>query len=179
MLGRATAFLARWRRSTQLVACSIVLAFLVPACNRGGGTVSSAGTVTLVNRVRATMRGVSCPGCGEKLHESLRQRLDAATISVHPAVDRVDIEFERSASPFSSASFRGTVADVGGEVVSVQIDVCGTIETTEQGSWLTSGSTRLLLEGSGPWVLGTEICMTGDLHDDVSPARFVAGKFRS
>ena len=137
------------------------------------------GTVTLVNRVRVVVQGVSCADCGAKLQAVLGQRLDPATITISRDVDRVDVEFQRSASPFSSASLRSAVAEVGGEVVSVQIDACGTIDTTPHGSWLNSGSTRLLLEGPGPWLSGMELCISGELHDDATPVRLVAGKFRS
>ena len=167
------------RRPAWLVACSMLLMALAPGCDRARGPASVPGTVTLVNRVRATMSGVSCADCGAKLEAALAKRLDPATITVAPQRDRVEVAFERSATPFSSASFRRVVAEAGGEVLSVQIDVCGTIETTQQGSWMTSGSTRLLLEGPGAWTPGTELCVTGDLRDDSSPARLVIGKIGS
>ena len=31
----------------------------------------------------------------------------------------------------------------------------------------------------GPWVLGTDICVTGDLRDEVIPPRLVPGRFTS
>lgn len=159
--------------SVWLVACSMILVALAPACERAGGPGSVQGTVTLVNRVRATMSGVNCADCGARLEAALAKRLDPATITVAPQRDRVEVAFERSATPFSSASFRRVVAEAGGEVLSVQIEVCGHIETTQQESWLTSGSTRLLLEGAGSWTAGTEICITGDLRDDSNPARLI------
>ncbi len=165
--------------SACLVAGLMILAAVAPGCDRAAGPGSAPGTVTLVNRVRATMRGASCADCGARLEAALAQRLDPATITVGPLVDRVDVEFQRAASPFSSSSFRSAVGQLGGEVLSVQIEACGTIDATAQGSWLTSGSTRLMLEGTGPWTSATEICVTGELRDDVLPARLVAGKFRS
>ena len=53
------------------------------------------------------------------------------------------------------------------------IDACGTISQTEGGSWITSGSTRLLLDGAGPFITGTEICVTGELRDQMSPPKLV------
>jgi hypothetical protein len=159
--------------SVWLVACSMILVALAPGCDRPRGPGLVQGTVTLVNRLRATMRGVSCADCGARLEAALAKHLDPATITVAPQRDRVEVEFERSATPFSSASFRRVVAEAGGEVLSVQVEACGTIETTQQGSWLTSGSTRLLLEGPGAWTPGTEICVTGDLRDDSNPARLI------
>jgi hypothetical protein len=41
----------------------------------------------------------------------------------------------------------------------------------EPESWIKSGSTRLLLDGPG-----TEVCVTGELQDQVRPPRLVAGK---
>jgi hypothetical protein len=159
-----------------LVTCTMILVALAPGCDRARGPGSVQGTVTLVNRVRATLRGVGCADCGARLEAALAKRLDPATITVAPQRERVEVEFERSATPFSSASFRRVVAEAGGEVLSVQIEACGTIETTQQGSWMTSGSTRLLLEGPGSWTAGTELCVTGELRDDSSPARLVLGK---
>ena len=165
--------------SAWLVACSMILMALAPGCDRAREPGAVPGTVTLVNRVQATMRGVGCADCGARLEAALAQRLDPATITVAPQRDRVEVEFERSPTPFSSASFRTIVAETGGEVLSVHIDACGTIETTQQGSWLTSGSTRLLLEGPGSWTHGTEVCVTGDLRDDSSPARLVVARVGS
>ena len=159
--------------SAWLVAWSMILVTLAPACDRPGGLEPAQGTVTLVNRLRATIRGVSCADCGARLEAALAKSLDPATVTVTPPHDRVEVAFERSATPFSSASFRRVVAEAGGEVLSVQIEACGSIATTQQGSWLTSGSTRLLLEGSGSWTPGTEICVTGDLRDDSHPARLI------
>jgi hypothetical protein len=165
--------------SVWLVACSMILVALASGCDRARVPGSAQGTVTLVNRVRATMSGVSCTDCGARLEAALAERLDPATVTVAPQRDRVEVAFERSATPFSWASFRRVVAESGGEVLSVQIEACGTIETTQQGSWLMSGSTRLLLEGPGSWTPGTELCVTGDLRDDASPARLVIGKIGS
>jgi hypothetical protein len=153
----------------------MILVALAPACDRPGGLESAQGTVTLVNRVRATIRGVSCADCGARLEAALAKHLDPAAITVAPERDRVEVEFKRSATPFSSASFRRVVADAGGEVRSVQVEACGTIETTQAGSWMASGSARLRLEGPGSWTHGTEVCVTGDLRDDSSPARLVIG----
>ena len=166
-------------RSAWLMACSMILMALALGCDRARVPGSAQGTVTLVNRVRATIRGVSCADCGARLEAALARRLDPATITVAPQRDRVEVAFERSATPFSSASFRRVVAEAGGEVLSVQIEACGTIEAAQQGSWMMSGSTRLLLEGPGSWTPGTELCVTGDLRDDSSPARLVIGKIGS
>jgi hypothetical protein len=110
------------RRPAWLVACSMILMALAPGCDRARGPQSAQGTVTLVNRVRATMRRVSCADCGARLEAALAKRLDPATIMVAPQRDRVEVAFERSATPFSSASFRRVVAEAGGEVLSVQIE---------------------------------------------------------
>jgi hypothetical protein len=168
-----------WNPSAWRVACSMIAAVLALGCDHTPGPGPVQGTVTLVNRVRATMRGVSCADCGARLQAALAKRLDPATITVVPPGDRVEVEFERSETPFSSASFRSAVAETGGEVLSVRIEACGTIETTPQGSWMTSGSTRLLLEGPGSWTPGTQLCVTGDLRDDSSPARLVVGRIGS
>ena len=89
----------------------------------------------------------------------------------------IDLAFEQTATPFSSASFRQALGEAEGEVVSMTIEACGTIDTVEGRSWLTSGSSRLLIEGSGTFVARTEICVTGDLRDQERPPTLVLGHF--
>jgi hypothetical protein len=129
----------------------------------------------LVNRVSASVRAETCPTCASALEAALRQRLNALDVSVSLERQTVDLEFSYG-SPFASGSFREAVEEGGAEVQRIEIEACGTIATAEGRSWLTSGSTRLLLDGSGPFVTGTEVCVTGELQDQVQPPRLVAGK---
>ena len=135
------------------------------------------GTVTLVNRVRAEVRCTTVAACEPKLEAALRPRLEPAAITVDGNPNTIDVTFERSASVFSSASFRQAVTEAGGEVTMLGIDACGTISQGEGNSWLTSGSTRLLLDGAGPFITGTEVCITGELRDQMNPPKLVPGKF--
>lgn len=159
--------------TTALAVAAIALA----ACDRAGSANGSQfpGTVTLVNRVSASVRAENCPTCASALEAALRQRLNAVDISVSLERQSVDLEFPPS-SPFASLSFREAVKEGGAEVQRVEIEACGTIETADGRSWIKSGSTRLLLEGSGPFVTGTEVCVTGELQDQVRPPRLIAGK---
>jgi hypothetical protein len=91
----------------------------------------------------------------------------------------IDLAFEQTATPFSSASFRQALAEAKGEVVSMTIEACGSIDAVEGRSWLVSGSSRLLVEGSENFVAGTEICVTGDLRDQERPPRIVLRDFGS
>jgi hypothetical protein len=136
-----------------------------------------AGTVTLVNRVRAEVRCTTVAPCEPKLEAALRPRLEPAAITVKGNPSTIDLTFERAASVFSSASFREAVTEAGGEVTMLGIDACGTISQSEGNSWLTSGSTRLLLDGAGPFITGTELCVTGELRDQMSPPKLVPRKF--
>ena len=121
------------------------------------------------------MRSENCPACASALEAALRQRLNAVDISVGSEGRTVDLEFPPS-SPFASGSFRDAVKAGGAEVQGIEIDACGTIDTTDGQSWIKSGSTRLLLEGAGPFVAGTEVCVTGELRDLVRPPILVPGK---
>jgi len=67
------------------------------------------------------------------------------------------------------------MTEAGGEAVKISIEACGTIETTEGQSWITSGSSRLLLDGAGPFATGTELCVTGELRDQASPPKLIPG----
>jgi hypothetical protein len=103
--------------------------------------------------------------------------LEPAAITVNGGSNTMDVSFERTASVFSSASFREAVSAAGGEVTMLGIDACGTISQSEGKSWLTSGSTRLLLDGAGPFVTGTELCVAGELRDQMSPPKLAPRKF--
>ena len=161
-----------------VIATAVVLAAIaLAACDRTGSANRSqvSGTVTLVNRVSARVRSEKCPACASALEAALRQRLDAVDISVGSEGRTIDLEFPPS-SPFASGSFRDAVKAGGAEVQLVEIEACGTIDIADGQSWITSGSTRLLLEGAGPFVTGTEVCVTGELQDLVHPPRLVPGK---
>ena len=161
-----------------VIASAVFLAAIAQAaCDRTGSAHGSPvpGTVTLVNRVSASVRVENCPTCASTLEAALKQRLSAVDISVSLERQTVDLEFSPS-SPFASVSFREAVKEGGAEVQRVDIEACGTIDTVDGQSWIKSGSTRLLLDGSGPFVTGTEVCVTGELQDQVQPPRLVPGK---
>lgn len=161
-----------------VIASAVLLAAIAhAACDRTGSANGSPlpGTVTLVNRVSASVRVENCPTCASALEAALRQRLSAIDISVSLERQTVDLEFSPS-SPFASISFREAVKEGGAEVQRVEIEACGTIDTADGQSWISSGSTRLLLDGSGPFVTGAEVCVTGELQDQVQPPRLVPGK---
>jgi hypothetical protein len=138
-----------------------------------------AGTVTLVNRVSGDVRCAKSPSCEATLKSALRQRLGSVEISFRPDRPAVDLEFEETASPFSSASFRQAVMEGGGEVLKIGIEACGRVDTVEGQSWMTTGSTRLLLDGPGPFSNATDMCVSGELRDQASPPRLLPGKLSS
>ena len=166
----------------QSITATLLLAVLAhAACDRTGGRATStiAGTVTLVNRVTGDVRCMKGRNCESTLETALRQRLNSVAIKMHPERQAVDLEFEHTASAFSSASFRQAVAEGGGEVLKIGIEACGKVDTVEGQSWITSGSTRLLLDGPGPFSTGTEMCVAGELRDQISPPRLVPGNLSS
>ena len=170
------------RPAVWLVGCSLGLSMvLLTACNGAGHSdaPAAAGTVTLVNRVRSRVQGLTCPTCPSAIEAALLRRLDNVAITMDQPRQTIDLAFEHTATPFSSASFRQALAEADGQVLSMTIEACGTIDTVEGRSWLTSGSSRLLIEGSGTFVAGTEICVTGDLRDQERTPRLVLGDFGS
>jgi hypothetical protein len=164
-------------RDQPVIATVILAALAHTACDRTG-TSKVAGTVTLVNRVSGDVRCEKGLNCHSTLEKALRQRLDSVAIKIRPERQAVDLEFEQSANPFSSASFRQAVAEGGGEVLRIAIEACGKVDTVDGQSWMTTGSTRLLLDGSGPFSAG-EMCVTGELRDQITPPRLVPGKLSS
>ena len=163
------------RVARRFVALATALVVSQAACQREDAA-TIAGTVTLVNRVRAEIRCTTVASCDSRLEPLLRPRLEPAAIEIGADRKTVDLTFERTASVFSSASFRQAVTEAGGEVASLGIEACGTVTQTESGSWISSGSTRLLLDGAGPFITGTEICVTGELRDQLSPPTLVPRK---
>jgi hypothetical protein len=161
-----------------VVASALVLAAIaLAACDRTRSANGSQprGTVTLVNRVSASLRAENCPTCASRLEAALRQRLSAVDVSVSLERQTVDLEFPPS-SPFASVSFREAANEGGAEVERIEIEACGTIDTSDGQSWIKSGSSRLLLDGSGPFVTGAEVCVTGELQDQARPPRLVPAK---
>jgi hypothetical protein len=166
-------------RDQSVIATVILAALAHAACDRTAGTSTVAGTVTLVNRVSGDVRCLKGQDCHSSLEIALRQRLDSVAIKIQPEPLSVDLEFEQPASAFSSGSFRQAVAAGGGEVLKVAIEACGRVNTVDGQSWMTTGSARLLLDGPGPYITETEICVTGELRDQASPPRLVPGKLSS
>ena len=167
----------RDRTAVAAVVSTVVLTLSQSACDRlpSGDAPRIPGTVTLVNRVSAEVRCVTASACESRLEAVLRPRLDSVEIQISSRPTRVNLEFERTASVFSSASFRQALNEAGGEAVKIGIEACGKIDTVDGRSWITSGSARLLLDGAGPFATGTELCVTGELYDQVSPPRLVPG----
>lgn len=143
------------------------------ACRRAGDRETSAGTVTLVNRVTGDVRCLQNSNCEATLDTALRRRIGSVAIKVRPERKAVELEFEHTASAFSSASFRQAVADGGGDVVKIVIEACGRVDNADGQAWLTTGSTRLLLDGPGPFDTGADVCVTGELRDQSRPPRLV------
>lgn len=157
-------------RHKPLVLAGVALALV--ACDRPPRAASGAGTVTLVNRVTAQVRGDRCPTCASTLEAALRRRFDAVDVTVNLERQTVDVEFAPS-TPFASRSFREAITEGGAELQRVEIEACGTIDTTDGRQWITSGSARLLLEGPGSFGTDTEVCVTGELRDLSRPPTLV------
>jgi len=156
----------------------LALTMVLAACGRSK-LDTPAGTVTLVNRVKSRVQGLTCSTCPSAVEAAVRRRLNNVAITIDQAGQTVDLAFEQTATPFSSASFRQALAEAAAEVVSIRIEACGSIDAVEGRSWLVSGSARLLVEGSGNFAAGAEICVTGDLRDQERPPRIVLGDFGS
>lgn len=174
---RVTARAPRRRRRAALglIGCALCVTFATATCQRADTQPRATGTVTLVNRVHAAVRGLSCATCPATVEAALRERLGPAAIAIDPG-HSVEVAFEQSGSTFPSASFRSALAQGGGEALSISIEACGTIQAMGEQAWLTSGTTRLLLEGVPP-ATGEEVCVTGELRDQTSPPRLRLAKF--
>lgn len=166
-------------RHQPVIAMAMLAALSCAACHRAGAGDTSAGTVTLVNRVTGNIRCVRGVNCASAVEAALRKRLTSVAIKLRSEAPAVDLDFDEPASAFSSASFREAVGEGGAEVLTIGIEACGTVSNGEGRSWITTGSTRLLLDGPGPFSTGVDICVTGELRDQAEPPRLVTGKFSS
>ena len=166
----------------RLAGCllGLTVMLILSACDGAGRSDAgaAAGSVTLVNRVKSRVDGLTCSTCPSSVEAAVRRRLDTV-VTINQTGQTIDLAFEQSATPFSSASFRQAVAEGKGAVVSITIEACGTIDEADGRSWLASGSSRLLVEGSGAFVAGSEVCVTGDLRDQERPPRLVLRDFGS
>jgi hypothetical protein len=92
------------RLAMWLVGCSLAVTMVVLAACDGIGRSDAAGTVTLVNRVRSRVEGLTCPTCPSAVEAALRPRLDNVAITMDQPRQTIDLAFEQTATPFSSAS---------------------------------------------------------------------------
>src|SRR5688572_21960400 len=86
--------LARWRSNSAraagcFVALTMALAISQAACQRED-PFTIAGTVTLVNRVRAEVRCSTVATCEPKLEAALRPRLEPAAITISADPKTID-----------------------------------------------------------------------------------------
>ena len=84
---------------------------VLTACDGAGRSDPAAGTVTLVNRVRSPVKGLRVPRARQRRR---RRCAVGSTTSPSPRIrpgQTIDLAFEQSATPFSSASFRQALAE--------------------------------------------------------------------
>src|SRR5687768_18494538 len=86
------------RPAAWLVGCSLGLSVvLLTSCNGAGHSdaPAAAGTVTLVNRVRSRVQGLTCATCPSAVEAALRRRLDNVAITIDQPRQTVDLALDR------------------------------------------------------------------------------------
>ena len=98
---------------------------------------------------------------------ALRRRLaGVADISISQSQQTAAVTFLSGTHKFSAAAFREAVAEADVEVVSLEADVCGVID--DENALRSLPHVLLQLRG-GNAVVGSDVCVTGRLNEQVEP----------
>lgn len=146
-----------------------VLSLGVAACNRH--PVESR-----IKSVEARIDGITCPTCVPPLKASLRRHYAKSTIEVDDDKDTATVRFAEN-EDFTPGEFRTAVERVRMNVVTVRLQACGTIETTGNQKWLTSGKMKFLLRSDRELPASAPVCADGTLDNRTDPATLNVSAF--
>lgn len=104
---------------------------------------------------------------------ALRQRLaGVATVSISESAQTTEVVFAPGDHPFSVDGFKAALKQADVEVVTLDVDACGTVEEAGGRRWLQAGVTQLTLaSGSGPGP--GRACVAGRLQDEAGQVRLM------
>ena len=97
-----------------------------------------------VKSIEARIDGLTCPTCVPPLRASLKRQYGKSAIDVDDDKDTATIRFAEK-EHFSATDFRAAVERVRMRVVTVRMQACGTVETSDGNKWLTAGGSRFLV----------------------------------
>lgn len=104
---------------------------------------------------------------------ALRQRLaGVAAITISESAQTTEVIFAPGDHPFSVDAFKAALKQADVEVVTMEVDACGTVEEHGHRRWLQAGLTQFTLAaGSGPGPGGA--CVAGRLQEEAGHVRLI------
>ena len=97
---------------------------------------------------------------------ALRQRLaGVAAITISEGAQTTEVIFAPGDHPFSVEAFKAALKQADVEVVTMEVDACGTIEQHDGRRLLQAGATTFVVApGAGPSI--GPVCVAGRLSED-------------
>jgi hypothetical protein len=104
---------------------------------------------------------------------ALRQRLaGVAAVTISESAQTTEVIFAPGDYPFSVDVFKAALKQADVEVVTLEVDACGTVEEQGDRRWLQAGLTQFTLaSGSGPGP--GSACVAGRLQDEAGQVRLM------
>lgn len=155
------------RQRTMLSALALLAAVATGACHRAAES--------RVKSLDAKIDGLTCPTCVPPLQKSLQAQYGRSTIHVDDDKDSAQITFDKG-EQFTPADFDAAVARVRMHVVTLRLQACGTVNTSDGKKWLTAGPNRFLIQ-SDREVPDQPICADGTLDTRSDPATYQVSAF--
>lgn len=152
---------------TRLAALALLAAVTAAGCHRAAES--------RIKSLDAKIDGLTCPTCVPPLQRSLQAQYGRSTIHVDDDRDSAQITFADK-EQFTPAAFDAAVARVRMHVVSLRVQACGTVHTSDGKKWLTAGQNRFLIR-SDREVPEQPICADGTLDTHSDPATYQISAF--
>jgi hypothetical protein len=104
---------------------------------------------------------------------ALRQRLEGvAAVTISESAQTTEVIFAPGDYPFSVDVFKAALRQAEVEVVTLEVDACGTVEQRGDKRWLQAGLTQFALAaGSGPGPGGA--CVAGRLQEEAGQVQLL------
>jgi len=141
-----------------------------------GGACSRRAPETRITAVEARIDGITCPTCVPPLTASLKRQYGKSAVEVDDDKDTATIRFAKG-DEFSASTFRAAVERVKMRVVTLRLQACGQVETTDGRKWLTAGGNRFLVRSERELPQHAPICADGTLDIRSEPATFQVSSF--
>lgn len=155
------------RQRTMLLVLALLATGTAAGCHRAAES--------RIKSLDAKIDGLTCPTCVPPLQKSLQAQYGRSAIHVDDDKDSAQITFDDK-EQFTPAAFEAAVARVRMHVVTLRLQACGTVSTSDGKKWLTAGENRFLIR-SDREVPDQPICADGTLDTHSDPATYQLSAF--